>query len=371
METKVYSIFGKSGVMEEIKPVPVLPLYCKVYIYGFAMNSNMGAIISAPNQYGSYEVVEMAGSDPRFTTLDKYSRPHSKKFGIGIYYDDDLTTWPEGEVKKYVELAKQADIRRKDEAEKQARSDEKERAELPALFPYLTVNPRDDQNITANNIRADLKHHFPGVRFSVRKDHHSTYYVNWNNGPTESDVCKVVDKYEDHSTDITGDFRDYNPSNFNKVFGGFDYVFTSRNIEKSIFDVLLPQFEKIYNCEDWHKEQILGRILRQTAIPEGATNFNIIVDDSFICGSIEEGYKITFDLPEVTEVKAEAVISGDYKLIDYSDKAVALFGNTKPIRDTLKEIGGRFNPCLNVEGAKVAGWVFPKAKRDVLEQLIK
>lgn len=370
METKVYSIFGKSGVMEEIKPVPILPLYCRVYMYGFAMCSSQGAIISAPNQYGSYDVVMMSDYEQGFTTLDKYSRPHSAKFGIGIYYDDNLECWPESEVKKYIELGKQADIRRKDEAEKIARSDERERAELPKLFPYLTVNTSDDQNITANNIRADLKHHFPGVKFSVRKDHYSTYYVNWNNGPTESDVCKVVDKYEDHSTDITGDFRDYDPSNFNKVFGGFDYVFTSRHIEQSIYDTLLPQFEKIYNCDGWQSSQILGRIIRQTAIPEGAMNFNIIIDDSFTGGSIDEGYIITFDLPERSE-PAKEITGGEYKLMDYSDKAVALFGNTKPIKDTLKEMGGRFNPCLTVEGSKVAGWIFPKSKREQLESIIK
>lgn len=371
METKVYSLFGKSGVMEEIKPVPILPLYCRVYMYGFAMCSSQGAIISAPNQYGSYDVVMISDYEQGFTTLDKYSRPHSAKFGIGIYYDDNFECWPESEVKKYIELGKQADIRRSDEAEKQNRSDEEERAGLPILFPYLTVNPKDEASITANNIRADLKHHFPGVKFSVRKDHYSTYYVSWTNGPTDEAVSKIVDKYEDHCTDITGDFRDLNPSNFNKVFGGFDYVFTSREIEKSIYDVLLPQFAKLYTYESWGSDQILYRIVRRTEIPIAATSFNIIIDDSFEGGSIEDGYKITFDLPEKTEVKAGAIISGDYRLIDYSEKAVALFGDTKPIKDTLKELGGRFNPCLSVEGAKVAGWIFPKTKRELLEKLIK
>jgi hypothetical protein len=41
------------------------------------------------------------------------------------------------------------------------------------------------------------------------------------------------------------------------------------------------------------------------------------------------------------------------KVVDYSEKALAIFGNTKPIKDKLKAIGARFNPFLNNEGEKM------------------
>jgi len=50
----------------------------------------------------------------------------------------------------------------------------------------------------------------------------------------------------------------------------------------------------------------------------------------------------------------------DIKIVDYSDKAIAVFGNTRPIKDKLKAIGGRFNPRL--KGG--AGWIFPKTKKE-------
>lgn len=46
------------------------------------------------------------------------------------------------------------------------------------------------------------------------------------------------------------------------------------------------------------------------------------------------------------------------KLIQYSEKAVAVIGETKPIKEKLKQLGGRFNMFLSCG----AGWVFPKTK---------
>ena len=76
---------------------------------------------------------------------------------------------------------------------------------------------------------------------------------------------------------------------------------------------------------------------------------------------------------ELKTVEREAtIILNDVKLVDYSEKAVAVIGNTYEIKDELKELGGRFNRFLTVEGSKVAGWVFSKGKADeIADFLIK
>lgn len=56
----------------------------------------------------------------------------------------------------------------------------------------------------------------------------------------------------------------------------------------------------------------------------------------------------------------------DIKVIDYSDKAVAVYGNTKPIKEQLKSIGARFNMFLTIEGIKQPGWVLPISQREKL-----
>ena len=61
---------------------------------------------------------------------------------------------------------------------------------------------------------------------------------------------------------------------------------------------------------------------------------------------------------------------GEFILVDYSDKAIALFGDTKPIKDRLSDLGGRFNSRLTHNGQKRAGWIFQKAKEAQVRELI-
>jgi len=49
---------------------------------------------------------------------------------------------------------------------------------------------------------------------------------------------------------------------------------------------------------------------------------------------------------------------------------VAIFGDTKAIKEQLAALGGRFNKYLTQNGQKSAGWVFPKSKEPQLRQLV-
>ncbi|WP_065218473.1 MULTISPECIES: LPD29 domain-containing protein [Butyricimonas] len=71
------------------------------------------------------------------------------------------------------------------------------------------------------------------------------------------------------------------------------------------------------------------------------------------------------------EEETNTVTVEDIEIIDYSEKAVAVFGNTKAIKEDLKQLGGRFNPALKYDGGKRAGWVFSKSKREALVSLLK
>ena len=67
---------------------------------------------------------------------------------------------------------------------------------------------------------------------------------------------------------------------------------------------------------------------------------------------------------------AAPAAKGTVILVNYSDKAIALFGDTKSIKEKIKAIGGRFNPFLNNGGQKEAGWILPATKREAAMQLI-
>ena len=52
--------------------------------------------------------------------------------------------------------------------------------------------------------------------------------------------------------------------------------------------------------------------------------------------------------------------------MEYSTKAVAVFGDTKSIKDELRAMGGRFNARLTFNGKKLAGWIFSKSQEQQL-----
>jgi hypothetical protein len=68
--------------------------------------------------------------------------------------------------------------------------------------------------------------------------------------------------------------------------------------------------------------------------------------------------------------RVKEAFTGDFQIVDYSEKALAVFGDTKPIKDQLMALGGRFNPKLMHEGGKRAGWIFSKAKENDLKNLL-
>lgn len=57
-------------------------------------------------------------------------------------------------------------------------------------------------------------------------------------------------------------------------------------------------------------------------------------------------------------------------IVNYSEKAIAVFGNTKDIKDHLSALGGKFNPSLKQNDERVPGWVFPNSKRDEVKKII-
>lgn len=102
------------------------------------------------------------------------------------------------------------------------------------------------------------------------------------------------------------------------------------------------------------------------------TNFylSIKVSDEYQIAE-PKGKKSGVKAEKVEEAKeVEAVTVEGLEIVDYSEKAIAVFGDTKAIKEQLKELGGRFNPSLNYNGEKRAGWIFSKKKADEVRNLM-
>lgn len=102
------------------------------------------------------------------------------------------------------------------------------------------------------------------------------------------------------------------------------------------------------------------------------TNFYIHIEVSDEYKVIEpKAKKSSIKTEKAEEAKEmEAVTVEGLEMVDYSDKAIAVFGDTKAVKEQLKELGGRFNPSLNYNGEKRAGWIFSKKKADEVRNLM-
>lgn len=102
------------------------------------------------------------------------------------------------------------------------------------------------------------------------------------------------------------------------------------------------------------------------------TNFYLSIKVSDEYKVIEPKAKKSSVKPEkVEEAKeVEAVTVEGIEVVEYSEKAVAVFGDTKAIKEHLKELGGRFNPSLSYNGNKRAGWIFSKKQADKVRELL-
>jgi hypothetical protein len=55
---------------------------------------------------------------------------------------------------------------------------------------------------------------------------------------------------------------------------------------------------------------------------------------------------------------------------DYTERAIAVFGNTKPYISDITNIGGKFNQNLKYNGSTSPGWIFPRTKYQTVKQLV-
>ncbi|WP_456867614.1 hypothetical protein [Galbibacter sp. BG1] len=90
------------------------------------------------------------------------------------------------------------------------------------------------------------------------------------------------------------------------------------------------------------------------------------LDELFIAAS-ENRFYCESDKEVSKQVQSNGI---DLTLVDYSEKAIALFGDTKSIKEALKKLGGRFNPRLTFNDEKKPGWIFPKSKTEEVKEAL-
>jgi hypothetical protein len=197
----------------------------------------------------------------------------------------------------------------------------------------------------AANVRAYVKKNFPGFKFSVRSEW--SMYADSLHIELKEGIC-------------------------------IPFVEGSRSAERGYMSTMST-------VKGWENELTPEMFKVLDAVTTYASSFRY--DDSdgmqdyydtnfYLSIKIGSGYQLTEPKAKKSSVKAEKVeevesvaVEG-LEVVDYSDKAIAVFGDTKAIKEQLKELGGRFNPSLNYNGEKRAGWIFSKKKADEVRNLM-
>ncbi len=227
----------------------------------------------------------------------------------------------------------------------------------------------------ASAIREELKKVFPNVKFAVKSSNFAggdSVNITWENGPIAKDVEKITNKYQSGHFDGMTDMYEY--SNSREDLPQSKYVQTRREISEDVNSVVFEALKEVF-AEDTPSDELKRyayKIIQKSIIPVGAVVTGL--EKAEKSGLIEDCYRLKMSLNEVQHPQAKEtpnfeaveVPAGEIQIVDYSAKAIAVIGETKPIKDKLKELGGKFNFRLSCG----AGWIFPKSKLSELQSFL-
>lgn len=110
-------------------------------------------------------------------------------------------------------------------------------------------------------------------------------------------------------------------------------------------------------CRHLHKDERDAELMIQDVdnMPDGLSPMEWISEDDFN------------DIVEAAAAESMPEDAPLFQVIDYSEKAIAVVGDTRDIKDKLKALGGRFNPRLSCG----AGWIFSKKQQAEVEKLLQ
>jgi hypothetical protein len=260
-------------------------------------------------------------------------RPLSEKFGIGYYYNDAKPEFMDAF--EVLALYSEAEYKAREEQEaKQKRRERNEQLKAIGRERLQKLIPEDAKAVIIAELHED-------------DSEPMTDYFSYHTTRT------VILGFSNHTKDLFSEMRRY-AANFEetaylieenkkyehreKYTGGAGYY-----LGKSKYSGWTVSRERIYDRE---------RFIERFALIAG--------EKSNVC--IKAQVK--------SETTTTTAITGDFLMVDYSEKALAVFGDTKPIKNELKALGGRFNSKLTHDGEKKAGWIFSKNKENELNNLL-
>ena len=362
-----YQLFGLNGQMERNVRVH-LDRGVRVIYHGYGMSTtemvvyddkmNAVAIYAGdnPEVVSEHEAADVSWV-PTFSRIDDCCRPLSRVFGIGHYYDESGKMVSDDVIEKSIAHAKAVDAARakakRKEKEAWDNAVAKAKSEYAGILtPLEGIKDYGEREKTQKrNLMTLLKREFPGVKFTGRKGY-SQMTLTWTDGPSVDEVEAVAQKFEDEfDGDSYSDYSSTKSTPFTSVFGGWDSVKTERKYTDAFTERCKAEAEKFTTEAEfrWHVQEVFKSHLTEYAGENREYWWRVIAEHT-------SDYRKPVK-PQKAKAPADDAPQ-TYKIVNYSEKAIAVTGDTRSVRDKLKELGGRFNSRLSCG----AGWIFSKKK---------
>ena len=265
-------------------------------------------------------------------------RPLSEKFGIGIYYDDANPKFLDPlETAALLTKAKEKKVEEKKKA-KEAREEYERIAKIGAerLHPLV---PTDAKAVIIGTLRVS------------ECDSYTDYY--------DYGIARtVILGFSKHTRNLFSEMRKH-AANFEGTAHLAEYNADYEHRENySMGDGMYLGKHK-YSGWTVEKEPIcdLEKFIERYAHTAG--------DEANLC--MKAPQRETEAQQPTTSVDLSTL---NLEIVEYSEKAIAVFGDTKPIKNILKDLNGLFRANLTYKGERRAGWIYSKKQeRKVREAL--
>lgn len=263
-------------------------------------------------------------------------RPLSEKFGIGIYYND---TEPEFLTPELV-----AELKAKADAKKTA--EDKQAAEAKAERNRI-------EEIGADKLREVMPTGAKAVIVAHLQENDSDPYSDYHGCLT---VRTVILGFSTHTRDIFSEMRR----------AAANFTETAHLAEPN------PDYEHREKYSMGHG-YYLGESYYSGWIVKKDTFSSIegLIRQYAHAAGCEGGLQLKAPRTAVTDTDTAATVEGvKVKIIGYSEKSIAVFGDTKPIKHILGGLHGLFRPYLMLNGHRAAGWIFSRKQEQKVREAL-
>lgn len=301
-----------------------------VMLEGYSYDSYVVYEVSR-SQWGiTYHLINLRTHE--FHTSDLI-RPLSEKFGIGMYYDDANP--------KFLDPLETAALltkaREKKTEDDRKAEEERQRNEHTAKIGAERLRPL---------IPSDAKAVIVGELRVSECDSYTDYY-DYRIERT------VILGFSTHTRNLFSEMRKYAAN-----FEGTAYLAeNNKEYNYSMGDGMYLGRNK-YSGWTVSKERIydLEKFIERYAHTAG--------NEANICLKAPQG-----------ETEAQPTTSADLstlnlEIVEYNEKAIAVFGDTKPIKDILKGLNGLFRANLTHNGERRAGWIYSRKQEQKVREAL-